>query len=182
MNNNRHRKKKEILDEIQDITPKLLKLKKANPYVLPSNYFDQLEEGLRNELKSNSPYKVSDDYFKDLSKCIEEKIRPSKTIIRSKTKIYKLVAGIAASTLLVAAIYFLNMFTQSTDHSFSSIDLETELFLEEHIEDLELEELLDFEPTEADELFIDLLTEEEMEFYIEENINDFNIEELTDLL
>jgi len=178
---NNYQKSQEIRDEIKEIAPTLSNIEKSNPYGLPMNYFEGLPNQISSKLTTN-PYKVSDKYFEQLADNIQESIKNQKEDSKPKIRLLKIVSGIAASILLIGAMYFLYP-QEPAEVSNGLAVAESELFLEENIHELDIEELMELGLTMDDApLDSEPLSKEVLEIYLEENIEDFNIEELTELL
>ncbi len=172
-------RKTEIRDEIQKIAPMLSSIEKDNPYRVDKRYFNNLELDIYSRIKVDNPYKVETDYFDTLSNKVIEKLNDESKSKPKKRKIIFMISGIAASIILLA-MFIIN---PKSNHTALMSSLEsTEIYLEENIDDLVIEEMIPINMDINIGEGIDLISKEEMEDYIEENIDDFQIEELEELL
>jgi len=167
-----------IVKEIKEIAPLLSSLDKSNPYHVDQSYFKNLEDKVYEQTHTQNPYEVKVDYFNTLSDSIMEKVEAGNKVGNSGRKLVLFISGIAATfLLLITATVFLKQVPTQPQHTLAS----TELYLEENIEDLSIEDMITNDTPSFTEN-IPLISPEDMEAYIEENIEDFYIEDLAELL
>jgi len=131
--------KKEILEEIENIAPNLVKIGNRNPFTLPEQYFEnlELEEGV--SVKSDMQ-KMPADYFINLSDEIigMAKSKSTSRLISINAKRWLAAASVA---LLFVASYSLMNSSENIDENIS------------FAQDIELEEAFDY-LTGQDEIYM----------------------------
>lgn len=181
--------KKDINEELKDIAPLLAQgQNKAEEYMVPEDYFTDLYGrsflAIAKE-KEGQVYDIPENYFADLQNKVVNRLDEKKDVNQNKT--YKsgiirnisMLSGIAASLILL--IYVNTNYTDlGPNIDYTDTDIET--YIEQNIEDLELEELLVLEETEVWGEGSDGYDEDIIDDFIEQNIYTLEEEFLSELI
>ena len=104
------------------------KTNQKNGFVVPENYFEELDDNIINKKAANlpikSPFKVPDSYFNTLDDAIFDKVKSEKTqkkkVIPLYQKLVKLIPTVAAASVLIFLGYYL-FIQNSTTLNFNTI-------------------------------------------------------------
>ena len=181
--------KEDIQRELKDIAPLLAQgQNKAKEYIVPEDYFAHL--GGKNILaiakeKEGAAYNVPQDYFADLQNKVVARLEEDKNLSQNKKsksviiRNIRMLSGIAASLILL--IYVSNNYrdlSSNTDYTATEI----ESYIEQNLDELDLEELLVLEETEEWEEEAYVYGEDIIDDYIEQNIYTLEEEFLSELI
>ncbi len=149
-----------------------------NPFIVPRDYFDKLSDDIKGRIDEElvngdilrDGFMVPDDYFESLeSSVMRRSVASGARIIK-----WRWITGIAASFLLVAALWVNN--NQSSETPFTLSEEDSFYWLEDNLADLEEDELL--------ELYVDEigdLDEAEIDYGLDSLLDDFTQEELENI-
>lgn len=172
--------------EIKDIAPNLAKIKKENPFLVPDNYFSELEGKIFSKLIDDVEPKqiVPEEYFANLTSKIMTEVN-DKHDIKIIHFNYKKWIPVAASVILVlsAGLWFSsNNLSESSEFSFAT-DMEASEIMEYLLieDELYLIDLLDADMVDAslfeEETTLEMLDDMDLDNLLE-GINDDALEGL----
>ena len=92
---------KDIDQELQEMAPTLAAISKVNPYQVPMNYFEHLEDSISKNVLATSlevitkenPFEVPANYFDDLTLMIERRIAATELTVIPKENPFEVPAG-----------------------------------------------------------------------------------------
>lgn len=145
---------------------------KTSGFKTPKKYFSQVEEQILNEVNlidkaDQSGFEIPEDYFDTLDEKILSQLEEDKPVIALKSKRnFYYIAGIAASLLLLFAIYINQEFTEEI-----SAEMVENYFQDSDLDSYELAQLLsDAELLEDDFVITETeYNEDNLEAYLLDN-------------
>ena len=190
--------KRNIKEELEEISPFLAEIKKeGSPFTIPEGYFAKMQDEVFQKVKKNtiSQQEQSSSTFQ---KIITDSIHTIQTLMLRHGR-YLMPAASFLFLITIGAVYLLKPVTDTPTVTQDAIPLfadisieEMDLYIEENIDEFEIEELVDLvdietiaevESTNINtiETSKNELLESELDDYIDEIIDDFDIEELEDI-
>jgi len=181
--------REDINKELKEIAPSLAQgQNKIKEYLIPEDYFAGLSG--RNILaiakeKEAKVYDVPQDYFTDLQNKVVARLDEDMDLSQSKKGKSGIIRNISMlSSIAASLILLIYVSTNYTDLSSNTdyTDTEIESYIEQNIDELELEELLTLEETEEWEEDAYIYEEDIIDYYIEQNIYTLEEEFLLELI
>ena len=166
----------DIRDELNEISPFLAGMEKKQPFKVPAQYFEQLQNDVLQELKAEA----QEDSQPGLS-WLDRGIEALLLLLQPRYA----VGFASVAILLVAGIYFSSMESDpisNAESTFADLDIEeTQEYIASNIDEFEAEWLMDL-VSEEDFGNEDLDEGYEDDPYLDEIINELNDNELEELL
>jgi len=166
----------EIRNELEEISPFLAGMKKEQPFKVPAQYFEQLQDDVLQQVKAETQKEANPGLS-----WLDRGIASFLLLFQPRYAV-----GFASiAILLVAGIYFSRIETDSTavsKNTFADLDMEeTQEYIASNIEEFESEWLMDLAMEEG---FGEEETEtgDETDLYLEEIINELDDSDLEELL
>jgi hypothetical protein len=173
-------KKNEINKELEEVAPFLVELKKEKSgFQVPDNYFKEMQNQVILQLNESPEVNATPTL---LLKFQQNSIRTIQLLAQPR---YALRAAGFALVVAVAGIFYFQFAEGNAKTEFLAGITAEDMsdYVNEHIDDFDLEEFLDVAEVEARDLYsIPDTKNEELDNYIDEIIDDFDIEELEEML
>jgi len=172
-------RKKEIKEELEQISPFLADLKKENPFKVPANYFDDLSDQVLEKARPSAAsesvgVKNGPGLLDQLAVFIQRLFQPQYAV------------GFATVALLiVAGLFFLKNDEDPTLATSEELTLEEATdYLAANIDEFDTDLLMsvEFGEDEIDEISLVEIGEEEFNEVLEDLLEDFDEEDLEELL
>lgn len=202
-------KRKEILNELEELSPILFKIKAEGTdknIVVPNGYFDSVENQFferRMQVENEIDIDIPTDYFDNIESAVfakikereieEESITPKRKIInisRGRERVRLSFLPLLTKIAIAATLFF--FFIKGTDYFKSNQSIEeidylasiskTEAlnYIAANTHEFETEQLVGIEFTEEIKN-VEEITSEELNSYLYENINELNEEDFSEI-
>ncbi len=168
-------KNDEIKKELEEVSPFLANLEKANPFKVPVNYFDSLSDDLASELFAKEEQSISP----------ERKRSWLDGIINNFAALFTPRYAFGLASLLVLLIAGMLFFNDSSTPMLAMEDLssdEMQEYVNNNLDDFDEEMIMQIAAEEFKLDVFETIEEKELDSYIENFIDELDESELEELL
>lgn len=175
MKNNR----KEIQEELEKLAPSLSKLKKEESFVVPKDYFLEMQKQVMSQLDISDETISASNITTPQISWIDQLIEKLNVFFQPR-----LAVGFGMVLLLAVATFFIIDRSSGESSSIAEISVEeAEAYVLSNIQDFDDDELLDLVAEIEVEDISDLnITQDDIDEYMDEMIEEFSDDELEELL
>ena len=153
-------KEKEVIQELQQLSPLLAGIGNKMPYRVPDGYWESLEERLQSvyrpeevptsllqaDLRQKSVFRVPDGYFERLPQAVLQKVQPEARVVSiwERSMLMRLAAAVVVVLLISTGVLYLLRQQNSSNPIAKGLQIQTEEQFEKELEKLDAASVVDY--------------------------------------
>jgi hypothetical protein len=153
-------KEKEVIQELQQLSPLLAGIGNKMPYRVPDGYWESLEERLQSvyrpeevptsllqaDLRQKSVFRVPDGYFESLPQVVLQKVQPQNRVVSfwQRSMLMRLAAAVVVLLLISTGLLYLLRQQNTNNPIAKGLQIKTEQQFEKELEKLDATTVVEY--------------------------------------